>query len=120
MYGAEILTELIRQLGFDDILDEILKTTDVTTVMMPYASALFSRRVPHDRPLVIPQGSYNFAFLGQFVELADDTVFTVEYSVHCAMHAAYRLFAVDKEIPPMYHGLWDPKVGLKALESAFR
>ncbi|MEP6546054.1 MAG: oleate hydratase [Gammaproteobacteria bacterium] len=118
--GREILTELIRQLGFDDILDEVLRTTDVTTVMMPYASALFSRRVPHDRPLVIPQGSHNFAFLGQFVELPDDTVFTVEYSVHCAMHAAYTLFAVDKAIPPMYHGLWDPKVGLKALESAFK
>lgn len=115
--GREILTELIHQLGFDDILDAVMKTTDVTTVMMPYASALFSRRVPHDRPLVIPTGSHNFAFLGQFVELPEDTVFTVEYSVHCALHAA---FAVDKAIPPMYHGLMDPKVGWKALESAFR
>jgi hypothetical protein len=25
-----------------------------------------------------------------------------------------------KEIPPIYHGLLDPKVALKALESAFR
>src|SRR5512138_3662790 len=33
--GREILTELIRQLGFDDILDEVLATTDVTTAMMP-------------------------------------------------------------------------------------
>lgn len=36
------------------------------------------------------------------------------------MHAVYRLFGVDKEIPPIYHGLLDPMVGLKALESAFR
>ncbi len=118
--GREILTELIHQLGFEDILDEVLQSTDVTTVMMPYASALFSRRVPHDRPLVIPTGSHNFAFLGQFVELPQDTVFTVEYSVHSAMHAAYTLFAVDAAIPPMYHGLADPKVGWQALESAFR
>jgi oleate hydratase len=118
--GREILTELIHQLGFDDILDEVLQTTDVTTVMMPYASALFSRRVPHDRPLVIPKGSHNFAFLGQFVELPEDTVFTVEYSVHCAMQAVYSLFPVDKAIPPLYHGLTDPKVGWKALESAFK
>ncbi len=47
-------------------------------------------------------------------------MFTVEYSVHCAMHAVYALFDVDKAIPPMYHGIMDPAVGLKALEAAFR
>jgi myosin-crossreactive antigen len=36
--GEEILMELIGQLGFDDIADEVRGTTDVTTVMMPYAS----------------------------------------------------------------------------------
>jgi hypothetical protein len=36
------------------------------------------------------------------------------------MHAVYQLFGVDMEIPPICHGLLDPKVGLKALESAFR
>jgi oleate hydratase len=118
--GREILTELIHQLGFDDILDDVLATTDVTTVMMPYASALFSRRIPEDRPWVIPAGASNFAFLGQFVELPEDTVFTVEYSVHCAMQAAYRMFNVNKPIPPIYLGILDPKVGLQALESAFK
>jgi len=117
--GREILTELIGQLGFDDMLDQALATTDVTTAMMPYASAEFSRRIPEDRPLVIPQGARNFAFLGQFVELPEDVVFTVEYSVHCAMHAVYALFGVDKEIPPIYHGLTDLKVGPKALASAY-
>src|SRR5680860_354339 len=52
--GTEILTELIHQLGFEDILQEVLATTDVTTSMMPYASALFARRVRGDRPTVIP------------------------------------------------------------------
>ena len=70
-----------------------------------------ARRIPEDRPLVIPEGARNFAFLGQFVELPEDVVFTVEYSVHCAMHAVYALFGVDKDIPPIYHGLADPKVG---------
>lgn len=118
--GREILTELVHQLGFEDILDDALANTDVTTVMMPYASALFSRRIPEDRPLVIPKGARNFAFLGQFVELPEDTVFTVEYSVHGAMHAVYKLYGVNKPIPPIYHGLMDPKVGLHALESAFK
>ena len=62
----------------------------------------------------------NFAFLGQFTDLPEDVVFTVEYSVHGAMYAVYRVFGVEAEIPPIYHGLLDPKVGLKALESAFR
>ncbi len=118
--GREILTELIHQLGFEDILEEVLKSTDVTTVMMPYASALFSRRIPEDRPLVIPKGARNFAFLGQFVEMPEDTVFTVEYSTHCAMRAAYALFNVDKPIPPIIHGIMDPHIGLQALESAFK
>ena len=118
--GHEILTELIGQLGFDDILDHVLATTDVTTVMMPYASALFARRIPQDRPKVVPDRSRNFAFLGQFTELPEDVVFTVEYSVHGAMHAVYTLLGVDREIPPIYHGLLDPKVGLQALESVFK
>ncbi len=55
--GREILTELVKQLGFDDILDEVLATTDVTTAMMPYASALFACRKPGDRPKVVPDRS---------------------------------------------------------------
>jgi oleate hydratase len=51
--------------------------------------------------------------------MPEDTVFTVEYSVHAAMLAVYEHFGVDKPIPPIYHGLMDPKVGLKALEAAF-
>ena len=118
--GAEILTELVHQLGFEDILDEVLATTDVTTVMMPYASALFSRRAPEDRPKVIPDGAQNFAFLGQFTELPGDVVFTVEYSIHGAMHAVYTFFGVDRPIPPIYQGLHDPRVGIRALQAAFK
>ena len=116
--GRDILTEVVGQLGFDDILEHVLATTDITSVMMPYASSLFAVRAPGDRPLVIPRRSANFAFLGQFVEMPGDIVFTVEYSVHCAMHAVYALLGVDRLIPPIYHGTRDPKVALKALETA--
>lgn len=118
--GREILQELLHQLGFDDIADHVLATTDVTTVMMPYASALFACRAPEDRPLVVPRGAANFAFLGQFTELPEDVVFTVEYSVRGAMVAVYELLGVQRPIPGIYHGLLDPKVGLQALEAAFR
>jgi oleate hydratase len=115
--GREVLTELVRQLGFDDILDEVLATTDVTTVMLPYASALFACRAPGDRPKVVPDRSANFAFLGQFTELPEDIVFTVEYSVHGAMHAIYTLLGVDRQIPPIYHGILDPTAALSATKT---
>jgi oleate hydratase len=115
--GREILTELVKQLGFDDILDEVLATTDVTTAMMPYASALFACRKPGDRPKVVPDRSSNFAFLGQFTELPEDIVFTVEYSIHGAMHAIYQLLGVKRPIPPIYHGIFDPKTALSATKT---
>jgi oleate hydratase len=118
--GREILTELIGQLGFDDLLDEVLATTEVTTVMMPYASALFACRASGDRPLVVPERSRNFALLGQFTELPEDIVFTVEYSVHGAMHAVYTLLDVDRPIPPIYHGILDPKAALGATKALLR
>lgn len=117
--GKEILTELIRQMGFDDILEHVLATTDVTTVMLPYASALFACRARGDRPKVLPDGTQNFAFLGQFVEMEDDVVFTVEYSVRGAMLACYQLLGIDRPIPAIYNGMLDPHVGLHALEAAF-
>ena len=117
--GREVLTEVIRQLGFDDLLDHALATTEVTTAMLPYASALFACRSASDRPLLIPKGAQNFAFMGQFVEIPEDVVFTVEYSVRCAMLAVYQFFGVQRPIPAIYHGLSDPAVGLKALETAF-
>ncbi len=51
--------------------------------------------------------------------LPQDVVFTVEYSIHGAVHAVYTLFDVDRAIPPIYHGLLDPKVGLQALTAMF-
>lgn len=52
--GQEILTELLHHLGFEDILDEVRRTTTVIPVMMPYITSEFSRRDVADRPLVIP------------------------------------------------------------------
>ncbi|MCD0450636.1 oleate hydratase [Actinocorallia sp. API 0066] len=116
--GAEILDELLGHLGFTDIADEVRATTQVTTVQMPYIDAQFQCRAPGDRPYVVPKGAQNYAFLGQFVEVPEDVVFTVEYSVRTAMIAVYHHYGVTKPIPPMYHGLTDPKVAFSALRTA--
>jgi len=117
--GQEILTELLGHLGFEDIAEQVHAATTVTTAMMPYITSQFARRAAGDRPLVIPNDSANFAFLGQYVEIPQDVVFTVEYSVRGAMHAVYGLLGVDKPIPAIYHALSDPKSAFHALQTAF-
>ena len=116
--GQEILTELVHHLGFEDALEQIQATTTVIPVMMPYITSQFEARAVQDRPLVVPEGSTNFALLGQYVEIPDDVVFTVEYSVRGAMHAVYELLGIDEEIPGIYHGLAHPKVAADALRTA--
>ena len=115
--GRQILAELLGQLGLRDESGAIAAATRVTTVMMPYITSQFARRRPGDRPQVVPQAVENFAFVGQFVEIPEDVVFTVEYSVRTAMHAVYELFGVDRKIPPIYHALTDPKAAYHALQA---
>ena len=118
--GQEILTELMHHLGFEDILDEVRRTTTVIPVMMPYITSEFQRRALADRPAVIPPGARNFALFGQYVEIPDDVVFTVEYSVRGAMHAVYGLLGLKNEIPAIYHGISDPKVAIASLRTLMR
>jgi oleate hydratase len=53
------------------------------------------------QPLPVPRGSKNLAFISQFVEITDDVVFTVEYSVRAAQIAVYELLEIDRAIPPV-------------------
>ena len=62
----------------------------------------------------IPNGSSNLAFTGQFCELPDDVVFTVEYSVRSAQAAVYALLGLKREPPAVYKGKFDPRVLYKA------
>jgi len=48
---------------------------------MPKITSYFMLRARGDRPLVVPEGPRNLAFIGNFAETEKDTVFTTEYSV---------------------------------------
>ncbi|MEK3902206.1 MULTISPECIES: oleate hydratase [unclassified Paenibacillus] len=116
--GRELLEELCYHMGLADRIPEILEhTTNVIPCMMPYITAQFMPRVLGDRPQVVPQGSLNLAFLGQFAEVPDDCVFTVEYSVRSAMMAVYNLLALDKEVIPVHPSKYDVRVLLTALRT---
>ena len=60
-----------------------------------------------DRPAVIPAGSVNFAFLGQFAETKRDTIFTIEYSVRTAMESVYTLLDIDRGVPEVWGSTYD-------------
>jgi oleate hydratase len=96
--GAEILQELRGHLRLDP---ESFGTVTCVPCMMPYITSMFMPRVRGDRPLPVPPGTRNFAFISQFVEIPEDVVFTVEYSVRAAQMAVYQLLGIDREIPPV-------------------
>ena len=78
--------------------------------MMPFITSQFMPRVKGDRPEVVPTGTVNVAFIGQYCEIPDDVVFTVEYSVRSAQTAVYSLLKLNKDVPPIYKGQHDIRV----------
>ena len=116
--GREMFEELLYHMGLESRIPEILAhTINVIPAMMPYITSQFMPRVAGDRPQVIPQGSTNFAFLGQYAEVKDDCVFTVEYSVRTAMTAVYGLLNLEKQVDPVYPAWRDVDVLTKAAKA---
>ena len=115
--GREIMTELLGHLHIQAEAAAILDACVCIPCMMPYITSQFLPRQPGDRPQVIPAGWGNLAFIGQFCELPDDVVFTVEYSVRSAQVAAYALLGVKKTPPPVYQGKLDPRVLFHAFKA---
>jgi oleate hydratase len=118
--GAEILHELFSHLGIVDLMRPVMDKVNCVPCMMPYINSQFMPRLKGDRPLVIPGGATNFAFLGQFVEVPHDCVFTVEYSVRTAQTAVFGLLDVEREVSPIYRGDHDIRVLLNALRALSR
>lgn len=99
--GREVLAELCYHLGIADRLDQIVPHTKVRLALMPYITAQFMPRAAGDRPHVVPAGCTNLALVGQFVETANDVVFTMESSVRTARIAAYTLLDLPKQVPDL-------------------
>ncbi len=115
--GAEILQELCGHMRFDP---ETVESANCIPCRMPYITSMFMPRELSDRPLPVPPGSKNFAFISQFVEIKDDVVFTVEYSVRAAQMAVYELLGIDRKIPPITPHDKSLKTQFEALIKAFK
>ncbi|MGN0813899.1 MAG: oleate hydratase [Candidatus Coproplasma sp.] len=114
--GEELLKEFCHCIGLDGEYEEIRAHVTAIPAVMPYITSQFMPRGLKDRPEIIPDGCTNLAFIGQFVELEGDVVFTVETSVRTAMTAVYRTMHLDKPITPLYKGHYDVRICVTCLK----
>ncbi len=107
--GAEIAEEWLYHMGVPEELIADLAHNGCNTipVYMPFITSYFMPRALGDRPLVVPEGSENLAFIGNFAETPRDTVFTTEYSVRTAMEAVYTLLDIDRGVPEVFASAYD-------------
>lgn len=117
--GREILDEVLQHLRLEKS-EQILDGSIVIPAIMPYITSQFLVRSAGDRPDVVPAGSTNLAFIGQYAEVPDDVVFTVEYSVRTAQTAVAGLLGLGTGPKPVYKGGHDPKVLVEALHTLHR
>jgi len=117
--GQEIAEELLYHLGVPDSKIPVLSKEDsinTVPVYMPFITSYFMPRVKGDRPDVVPEGSVNLAFIGNFAESPSrDTVFTTEYSVRTAMEAVYMLLDVERGVPEVFNSIYDIRELLRAM-----
>lgn len=113
--GKEVCEEWLYHIGVEDKKIEMYADKcNTTTCYMPYINAFFEPREEKDRPLVVPNGAVNFAFIGQFAETPRDTIFTTEYSIRTGMEAVYTLLKVDRAVPEVWGSKYDVRELLKA------
>ncbi len=118
--GEEILQEVLSHLHFTEQFPHLMETSIIIPAMMPYITSQFMPRLGTDRPQVLPEGSKNIAFIGQYAEVPDDVVFTVEYSVRTAQIAVFGLLDLERKVSPFYKGQYDPKILLDAWTTLHR
>ena len=114
--GADILKELCGHLRFDP---DVFNSANCIPCRMPYITSMFMPRLASDRPLPVPPNSKNLGFISQFVEIPEDVVFTVEYSIRAAQMAVYQLLNIKRSIPAVTPHDKAFKTKLEAVMKAF-
>lgn len=115
--GAELCAEWLYHIGVPEKEIEDIAHNSANTVPshMPYITTYFMPRALGDRPLVVPKGSVNLAFIGNYAETERDTVFTTEYSVRTAMEAVYTLLNIDRGVPEVFDSCFDVRMLLQSI-----
>ncbi|KAJ5294686.1 hypothetical protein PENANT_c014G03716 [Penicillium antarcticum] len=93
--GREIMTEILYNLQLP--LEPILDDSITIPCVVPRMAAPFLPRECSDRPPVIPEGMTNMALIGQFVDIPDEIVGTMDYYVRGAQIAVRQLMGLDQD-----------------------
>ena len=115
--GAELCAEWLYHIGVPekDIEDIAHNSANTVPSHMPYITTYFMPRALGDRPMVVPTGSVNLAFIGNYAETERDTVFTTEYSVRTAMEAVYTLLGIERGVPEVFDSCFDVRMLLQSI-----
>jgi oleate hydratase len=114
--GEEILAELCYHLGILDQFDDVLAASINIPTMLPYITSFFQVRRAGDRPEIVPDGSVNLGFIGEFVETPSDCSFTLDSAIRTGEDAVYTLLGVNKRAPENT----DVQYDLRSIISALR
>ncbi|KAF7595703.1 hypothetical protein BBP40_005147 [Aspergillus hancockii] len=93
--GEEIMTEILYHLEFP--IEGIRNNSITIPSVVPRMTATLLPRTCGDRPQVIPEGVNNLALIGQFVDIPDEVVVTMDYGVKGAQMAVRQLMGLDVE-----------------------
>jgi oleate hydratase len=122
--GKEILEEVLFHMGGNMDTNKqarsITKSAICIPAMMPYMTSQFLPRRKRDRPEVVPKGSKNLAFIGQYVEIPNEIVFTVECSIRSAKIAVKKLLNLNTKIPPIHQKKYKLKCLYKSIKTILR
>ena len=108
--GQEIVQELMYHLGIveEDIQTLSEKSCKVIPVYMPFITSYFMLREPGDRPLVVPNGSKNLAFIGNFSETERDTrISLLNILSERLWKLVYQLLNVERGVPEVFASAYD-------------
>lgn len=95
--GEEVLFELLSHMNIPT--EPLMSSATTIPSVVPLGTSMLLTRVLQDRPRVIPHDTTNVAFIGQYVEIPDDTTFSVEYSVRGAQIAVSTLMGLGQGAP---------------------
>jgi oleate hydratase len=114
--GEEILAELCFHLGILDQIEDVKAASINIPTMLPYITSFFQVRRAGDRPEIVPDGSVNLGFIGEFVETPSDCSFTLDSAIRTGEDAVYTLLGVNKRAPQNT----DVQYDLRSIISALR
>ena len=115
--GREICMEWLYHLGVPENQIEEWAANSASTIpcILPYFTAALAPRSRGDRPDIVPEGAVNFAFIGQFAELAQDATFTAEYAMRTGVEAVNTLLHMNWDIPEVWDSMYDVRCLLNAI-----